>query len=161
MRFPINNYLAFPSRSFRRLLLGSEFPNYFSNGLPLITHLSSRISAVSISDVESTVYFISSWMSSNYLNLNPFKTEFLLIGLPHQTSKIINPSLSLSSHNPFIPLRTPETFDSSLTLNYLFPNKFPPSLAPAITTFATSVVCVTLLTLPPPLLSPFTFSFSS
>ena len=32
-------------------------------------------------------------MSSNYLTLNPSKTEFLLIGLPQQTSKIVNPSL--------------------------------------------------------------------
>ena len=31
-------------------------------------------------------------MSSNYLALNPSKTKFLLIGLPQQTSKIVNPS---------------------------------------------------------------------
>ena len=41
-----------------------------------------------------------------------------------------------------------------MTLIYLFPNKFPLFLAPEITTFVTSVVSVTLMTLPLPLLSP-------
>ena len=39
-------------------------------------------------------------MSSNYLTLNPSKTEFLLIGLPQQTSKIVKPSLSLATTKP-------------------------------------------------------------
>ena len=39
-------------------------------------------------------------MSSNYITLNPSKTEFLLIGLPQQTSKIVNSSLSLSTIKP-------------------------------------------------------------
>ena len=32
-------------------------------------------------------------MSSNYLTLNPSKTELLLIGIPQQISKIVNPCL--------------------------------------------------------------------
>ena len=48
-----------------------------------------------INKLQSTIALISSWMSSNYLTLNPSKTEFLLIDLPQQTSKIVNPSLSL------------------------------------------------------------------
>ena len=53
-----------------------------------------------IKNLQSTITPISSWMSSNYLALNPSKTEFLLIGLPKQTSKIVNPSLSLSLSLP-------------------------------------------------------------
>ena len=41
-------------------------------------------------------------MSSNYLTLDPSRTEFLLIGLPQQTSKIVNPSLFLSP-KPIMP----------------------------------------------------------
>ena len=55
-----------------------------------------------INNLQSTITLISSWMSSNYLTLNPSKTEFLLIGLPQQTSKIVNPSLSLSSTKPIM-----------------------------------------------------------
>ena len=53
-----------------------------------------------ISDLQSIISLISSWMSSNYLTLNAPKTEFLLIDLPQQTSKIINPSLSLPNAQP-------------------------------------------------------------
>ena len=56
-----------------------------------------------INNLQSTITFISSWMSSNYLTLNLSKTEFLLIGLPQQTSKIVNPSLSLPTTKPRIP----------------------------------------------------------
>ena len=38
-------------------------------------------------------------MTSNYLTLNPSKTEFLLIGLLQQTSKTVNPSLSNNEFN--------------------------------------------------------------
>ena len=48
-----------------------------------------------INNLQSAITFISSWMSSNYLTLNLSQTEFLLIGLPQQTSKTVNPSLSL------------------------------------------------------------------
>ena len=46
-----------------------------------------------INNLLYTITLISSWMSSNYFTLNPSKTEILLIGLPQQTSKIVNPSL--------------------------------------------------------------------
>ena len=35
-----------------------------------------------INNLQSTITLISSWISSNYLTVNPSKTEFLLIGLP-------------------------------------------------------------------------------
>ena len=51
-----------------------------------------------INNLQFTINLISSWMSSNYLTLNPSKTEFLLSGLPQQTFKIVNPSLSSPYH---------------------------------------------------------------
>ena len=56
-----------------------------------------------ISNPQSNITLISSWMSSDYLTLNPSKTEFLLIGFPQQTSKIVNPSLSLPTTKPIMP----------------------------------------------------------
>ena len=47
--------------------------------------------------LQNTISNISSWMASNFLSLNPAKTEFLLIGLPAQLSKIHNPTLTISS----------------------------------------------------------------
>ena len=56
-----------------------------------------------INNLQSTVNLISSWMSCSYLTLNPSKTEFFLIGLPQQTCKIVNPSLSLPITKPIMP----------------------------------------------------------
>ena len=61
----------------------------------LISFLPKNFSSA-INNLQSTITQISSWMSSNYLILNTSKTEFLLTGLPQQTSKIVNPSLSPS-----------------------------------------------------------------
>ena len=58
-------------------------------------------------------------MSANYLTLNPSKTDFLLIGLSHQTSKIVNPSLSLPTTKPIMPSLSAKNlgfiFDSTLS----------------------------------------------
>ena len=48
--------------------------------------------------LQNTISEISSWMASNFLSLNPTKTEFLLIGLPAQLAKIHNPTLTISSN---------------------------------------------------------------
>ena len=80
-----------------------------------------------ISDQQSTISLISSWISSNCLTLNPSKTEFLLIGHPQQTSKIINPSLSLYPiHNLSHPLPLPKISVSSSTQPFPFLSRSPP-----------------------------------
>ena len=74
-----------------------------------------------INNLQSTITLISSWMSSNYLTLNPSKTEFLLIGLPHQTSKIVSLSLFLPSTQPIMPSLSANNlgflFDSTLSFS--------------------------------------------
>ena len=74
-----------------------------------------------INNLRSTITLISSWMSSNYLTLNPSKTEFLLIGLPQQTSKIVNHSLSLPTTKPIMPSLSAKNlgfiFDSTLSFS--------------------------------------------
>ena len=49
-----------------------------------------------IQTLQSTIAAVSSWMSTNYLSLNPAKTEFLTIDTPQQLNKLVNPVLALS-----------------------------------------------------------------
>ena len=72
-------------------------------------------------NLQSNITLISSWMSSNYLTLNPSKTEFLLIGLPQQTSKIVNSFLSLHTTKSIMPSLSAKhfgfIFDSTLSFS--------------------------------------------
>ena len=60
-------------------------------------------------------------MFSNYLTVDPSKAEFLLIGLPQQTSKIVNPSLFFPSTKPIMPSLSAKylgfIFDSTLSFS--------------------------------------------
>ena len=59
-----------------------------------------------INNLQSTITLISSWISFNYLTLNPYKTE------------IVNPSLSLPTTKPIMPSQSAKNlcfiFDSTL-----------------------------------------------
>ena len=71
--------------------------------------------------LQNTISNISSWMASNLLSLNPAKTEFLLIGLPAQLSKIHNPTLTISSNTTIQPVSSARNlgiiFDSNLSFS--------------------------------------------
>ena len=60
-------------------------------------------------------------MTSNFLSLNPAKTEFLLIGLPAQLSKIHNPTFTISSNTTIQPVSSAQNlgiiFDSNLSFS--------------------------------------------
>jgi len=62
---------------------------------------------------------ISSWMTSNFLSLNPSKTEFLLIGLPQQLAKVNQPVLHLPDNTTVTPVTNARNlgilFDSKLS----------------------------------------------
>src|SRR5664279_1624890 len=64
---------------------------------------------------------VSNWMSSNLLSLNQSKTEFLLIGLPQQLSKLSNPILAMPSNVSITPTSTARNlgviFDSTLSMS--------------------------------------------
>jgi len=66
-----------------------------------IVHLLSgawiRLSA-NILHLQNTIDFVSQWVFANLLSINQSKTEFLLIGLPAQLSKISDPSLPMPSN---------------------------------------------------------------
>ena len=50
-----------------------------------------------LSHLSSVLDSVYNWLSSNYLCLNPTKTEFLLLGTPQQMAKITSSSLSFGS----------------------------------------------------------------
>jgi hypothetical protein len=47
----------------------------------------------SISLLEQIISTVYNWMPSNFYSVNPSKTEFLLVGLPQQLSKLSNPMI--------------------------------------------------------------------
>jgi hypothetical protein len=67
----------------------------------------------------NTLYLVSNWMSANSLFLNPSKTEFLVIGLPKQLEKLINPTIQLPNDVIVSPVDKARNlgviFDSNLT----------------------------------------------
>ena len=74
-----------------------------------------------IAHLRTTIDTVSSWMSANLLSLNQSKTEFLLIGLPKQLSKVSDPTLLMPSNVTITPADTARNlgviFDSSLTMS--------------------------------------------
>ena len=75
----------------------------------------------SLTNLETTIDIVSTWMSANLLSLNQSKTEFLLIGLPKQLSKISDPTLLMPSNVTITPTDAARNlgviFDSSLTMS--------------------------------------------
>jgi Reverse transcriptase (RNA-dependent DNA polymerase) len=60
--------------------------------------------AYNISHLEHTISKVYNWMSSNFLSLNLSKTEFLLVGLPRQLSKLSNPIIHLPNNVTLSPV---------------------------------------------------------
>jgi hypothetical protein len=61
---------------------------------PLLSSSAADV-AYNMSHIEHTISNVYNWMSSNFLSLNPSKTEFRLVGLPQQLSKLSNPIIHL------------------------------------------------------------------
>jgi len=66
------------------------------------TQLFLSFSAVDLSQnithLENTIANVSNWLSSNFLTLNPSKTEFLIFGLPQQLSELYIPTIHLPNN---------------------------------------------------------------
>ena len=135
-------------------LISASFISHllYADDTQLFVYFVPKNFSSAINNLQSTITLISSWMSSNYLTLNPSETEFLLIGLPQQTSKIVNPSLSPSlPSNPQCTACLPKISVSYLTRHCLSLNRFHPSPAPVTTIFAIFSASDTLsISLPQP-----------
>ena len=93
----------------------------YADDTQLYMSFSSADFISNISLLENTIAEVSSWMSANLLMLNPSKTDFLLLGLPKQLSKVNNPSLLVHpdvSLSPVVSTRNLGIhFDSTLSLS--------------------------------------------
>ena len=77
--------------------------------------------ATNIAHLQSTLSSVYDWMSSNFLSLNPSKTEFLLLGLPRQLAKLQNPNITLPGNVTLCPVTSARNlgviFDSNLSFS--------------------------------------------
>ncbi len=77
--------------------------------------------STALNSLHTTISQISEWMAANFLSLNPTKTEFLLIGLPDQLSKLRNPNLLLPDNTAIAPVHSARNlgiiFDSNLSFD--------------------------------------------
>ena len=93
----------------------------YADDTQLFISFSSSKFLENISLLENTIAKVCSWMSSNLLMLNPSKTDFLLIGLPKQLSKLTNPSLSFTNNVALYPVTSARNlgilFDSNFSLS--------------------------------------------
>ena len=70
----------------------------YADDTQLFLSFSAADFAYNISHLEHTISNVYNWMSSNFLSLNPSKTEFLLVGLPQQLPKLSNPIIHLPNN---------------------------------------------------------------
>jgi len=78
--------------------------------------------SANILHLQNTIDLASQWMSANLFSLYQSKTEFLLIGLPAQLSKISDSSLLMPSNVTITPAQSARNlgliFDCTLCLSY-------------------------------------------
>ena len=94
----------------------------YADDTQLYVAFSPRDFADAHSSLQVTIANISEWMSSNFLSLNPSKTEFLVIGLPQQLAKLQDPRLVLSNNTTINAVDHVRNlgilFDSNLSFKY-------------------------------------------
>jgi len=69
-----------------------------------------------ITHFENSIANVSNWMSSNFLSLNPSKTEFLIFGLQQQLFELNNPTFYLPNNVTLWPI------DSARNLGVILDN---------------------------------------
>ena len=70
--------------------------------------------------LQNTISPISSFMASNFLFLNPAKTEFPIIGLQAQLPKIHNSTLTISSKTTIQPVSSARNLGNIFDSNFSF-----------------------------------------
>jgi len=70
--------------------------------------------------VNTLIANVSNWMSSNFLSLNPSKTEFLIFGLPQQLSELHNSTIHLPNNIILSPVDSARSFGVIFDKNLSF-----------------------------------------
>ena len=93
----------------------------YADDTQLYTSFSATDSPSGLSSLESIISLVSSWMSANFLSLNPSKTEFLLLGNNSQLAKVNNIILSMPNNVTIHPVTSARNlgiiFDSKLSFS--------------------------------------------
>ena len=70
----------------------------YADDTQLYISFSSTDSLTHLTRMSQVLDSIHRWLSSNYLALNPSKTEFILVGTSHQRAKVTSDTITFSSH---------------------------------------------------------------
>ena len=93
----------------------------YADDTQLFISFKPNAASAALGNLQAIISAISGWMASNFLSLNPSKTEFLLIGLPNQLSKLHNQSLLLPDNTTIAPVHSARNlgiiFDSNLSFD--------------------------------------------
>src|SRR5208282_281083 len=93
----------------------------YADDTQLFISFSPHAAHVALDSLHATLAAISQWMASNFLTLNPAKTELLIIGLPTQLSKLHMPNLILPDNSSITPVQSARNlgiiFDSNLSFD--------------------------------------------
>src|SRR5208282_3914976 len=71
----------------------------YADDTQLFISFSPHAAQAALDSLHVTLAEIAQWMASNFLTLNPSKTEFLIVGLPTQLSKLHMPNLTLPDNH--------------------------------------------------------------
>ena len=71
----------------------------YADDTQLFISFSPHVAHAAPGSLYATLAAISQWMPSNFLTLNPSKTEFLIIGLPTQLSKLHMPNVIMPDNS--------------------------------------------------------------
>ena len=99
----------------------SALHQLYADDTQLFISFSAADFAYKITHLEQTISNVSDWMSSNFLSLNPSKTEFIVIGLPQQLKKIVSPLIHLPNGVNLSPVSSARNlgiiFDNNLSFS--------------------------------------------
>jgi len=99
----------------------SVIHHLYANDTQLFISFSAPDFSQNVSHLETTIDSVSTWMSADLLSLNQSKTEFLLIGLPKQLSKVSDATLQMPSNVTINPSDSARNlgviFDGTLTMS--------------------------------------------
>jgi hypothetical protein len=76
----------------------------YADDTQLFLSFSAASYSHNIALLETAISSVSNWVSTNFLTLNPSKTEFLIIGLPQQLSKLSFPTIRLPNNVTLSPV---------------------------------------------------------
>ena len=76
----------------------------YADDTQLLLSFSAADFSYNITHLKNTISNVYNWMSFNFLSLNLSKTDFLIISLPQQLSKLRSPTIHLPDDITLTPL---------------------------------------------------------